>query len=78
MADMFVSFWLALGAYAAFLFLAILTRVSGSTSPQAAFHRLHLRTSILYLVGYAGWLLRRAGPFDFIVIRGVFGIRSYG
>ncbi|PWU18500.1 MAG: hypothetical protein C5B50_08935 [Verrucomicrobia bacterium] len=69
---MFACFWLALGAYAAFFLLAIISRVGASPSPQASFHRLHLRASILYLIGYAGWLLRRAGPFDILLVSDFF------
>ncbi len=58
------GFWLALGAYGAFLVLAVATRAGSGTQPQSRFHRLHLRTSLLYVAAFWAWLAHQAAGFE--------------
>jgi hypothetical protein len=55
------GFWLALGSYALFLCLAIVTRAGKGRAPQSRFNRLHLRTTAVYGVACAAWCLCGGG-----------------
>lgn len=57
----FAGFLLAVGSYAAFLVLAVITRAGKGPTPQAKFNRLHLRTSALYVIACVVWCLSRGG-----------------